>query len=524
MPKILLLNPEFPRSFWSLELFVHVSGAKSLMPPLGLLTVAALLPLEWQFRLVDLNVRKPTEDDWQWADMVMVTGMAAQKEGLLKLCGEAARRGRTVVAGGPYATAAPRKVLDAGCDFLFLGEVEDTIHDFLRALDEGKSEGVFPCDQKPDLARSPLPRYDLVNPGDYLTAGVQTSRGCPFDCEFCDVVSLFGRKIRYKSPDQVVEELENLRKLGWWGEIFICDDNFVGSRAKAQAILDRLLPWSKQCGEPFSFITQVSVNLGRDPEMIDRMTEANFSKVFVGLESPDENVLRQIHKIHNIENSMVDSVNTMTRNGLSVIGSFILGLDGEPGDVASRICAFVDQTAIPTVMVGLIQAPPGTKLWKRLHEEGRLFDLEDHGDSMGWKPTFETTRPLKDITDDLAAVWEHLYSTEHLLERTYRYHLSMRPTRSAMASARGGSRPQAGGPVSRSATPSRELLTNSRILLGLIWWQGIKSRARHQFWKQLFGMWRNNPSRIKRYLSACAFGENLSRLSLELKTRSRSPN
>ncbi len=519
MTHVLLLNPELPRSFWSLELLVKQSGAKSLMPPLGLLTVAALLPHEWHFRLVDLNVRELTEDDWHWADLVLVTGMAAQSEGLLSLCREAARRGKTTVAGGPFATAMPQKVFEAGCDFLFLGEVEDTIQNLVRALGEGTANGVFPCDVKPELGRSPVPRYDLVHPDDYLAAGVQTSRGCPFDCEFCDVVSLFGRKIRYKDPDQVVAELENLRQLGWWGEIFVCDDNFIGNRGRAKAILESLLPWSKQTGEPFSFITQVSVNLGRDPEMIDLMTEANFSKVFVGLESPDEAVLRSIHKTHNVESSMVDSVNTMTQNGLSVIGSFILGLDGEPADVASRICAFVDQTALPTVMVGLIQAPPGTRLWKRLHTEGRLLDIKDHGDSVGWKPTFRTTRPLKDITHDLAAVWDHLYTTEHLLERTYRYHLSMRPTRSALASSNGGGTPEANGSVTRSAPPARVIRADISMLLQLMWSQGIQSRAGLQFWRQLFGIWRRNPSRMKRYLSACAFGENLRRLTSELKMR-----
>lgn len=520
MTKVLLVYPQLPRSFWSLELLIKYSGAKALMPPLGLLTVAALLPREWQVRLVDLNVRSLTEDDWRWADLVMLTGMAIQRQGLLSLCRESTRRGKILAVGGPYATAEPQVILDAGCNFLFLGEAEDTIHDFIRAIGEGKSHGVFTCDVKPDLPASPAPRYDLVNPMDYLSAGVQTSRGCPYDCEFCDVVALFGRRMRYKSPDQVVAELENLRRLGWWGEIFICDDNFIGSRSKAKAILDQVLPWSKQNGEPFSFITQVSVNLGRDVEMIDLMTEANFSRVFIGLESPDENALRLINKSHNVECSMVDCINTIAQNGLSVVGSFILGLDGEPEDAASRICAFVDHTAIPTVMVGIIQAPPGTKLWNRLEAEGRLLAVNDHGDSLGWRPTFKTIRPMSDIKEDLLAVWDHLYSTEHILERSYRFYLSMRPTRRALAAQNGACQPEGRRPAPRSRRRARLQLGAYTVLLGLMWWQGTKSRARLQFWRQLWGMWRKNPSRLNRYLNACAFGENLARLSSDLKSRS----
>ena len=300
--------------------------AKTLLPPLGLLTVAALLPRDWDLRLADLNVKKLTEEDWQWAEIVMLTAMHAQQQGLESVLQEANQRGKITVLGGPHVTLLADEERPKDCNFIFVGEVENTIPDFLHALKKGKDHGVFSCEEKPDISESPVPRFDLINLNDYATLTIQVSRGCPYDCEFCDIAMLYGRKMRYKKPEQVTRELEVLYQLGFGGEIFISDDNFIGNKSHARAVLTELISWSKSRGEPFGFVTQVSANLGQDFEMIDLMTSANFSTVFVGIESPDENVLMLNRKFQNVVNPLVESINNISRNGLSVIGSVIIGL------------------------------------------------------------------------------------------------------------------------------------------------------------------------------------------------------
>ncbi len=370
--RALLICPEFPLSFWSFRDATRLQGIKTSKPPLGLLTVAALLPWEWELRLTDLNTRRLTEQDWQWADLIMLSAMFIQGEGLLALTQEAKHRGKTVVAGGPYPTSLPEAALAAGCDFVVRGEGENTIPLFLAAMRDGKT-GVIENSEKPDLTVSPIPRFDLLRLNDYQGSTIQTSRGCPFDCEFCDVVNLFGRIPRYKTPKQVIAELETLYRLGASGDVFICDDNFIGDKKHARAILQELTPWQKSRGGPFTFLTQVSVNLGQDLALVDLMTATNLGRVFIGIESPDEKVLETSRKYHNIKNPLVESVNNLKKNGMTVMGSFILGLDGETPGAGKRICSFIEQTDIPINMLGLLQAPPHTRLWQRLEREGHFF-------------------------------------------------------------------------------------------------------------------------------------------------------
>lgn len=504
--RALLICPEFPLSFWSFEKSCRLRGNKTVNPPLGLITVAALLPSEWELRLVDLNVKSLTEADWQWADLIMISAMYIQRDGLLALVAEAKRRGKTVVAGGPYPTSLPEAVLEAGCDLVVRGEGENTIPLLLEAMRHGKT-GIIENDQKPDLATSPIPRFDLLGLDDYSAFTIQTSRGCPFDCEFCDVVNLFGRIPRYKSPPQVIAELETLHRLGARGSVFICDDNFIGSKKHAQALLKELTPWLRSRVEPFRFITQASVNLGQDLEMIDLMTAANFDKVFIGIESPDENVLQISHKYHNIKNPLVESLQNIKENGLGVVGSFIIGLDGEKEGAGERICAFMEQTAIPVAMLGVLQAAPHTKLWHRLEGEGRL--RQDMGDDLGTFSAlnYEPDRPEAEIMQEYVEAWDYLYDPARYLARAYRYYLAMRPA----------PRPQpvvAASPLPKDRVFSlgmtwRRKLIDIKAFSKIIWWQGIRTPYLHQFWTQLIGLWRKNPTRLVEYISTCAMGEDL---------------
>ena len=504
--RALLVCPEFPLSFWSFRKAVQFRGSKTTNPPLGLLTVAALLPSEWELRLADLNTRKLTDDDWQWADLVLITAMYIQREGLLALVREAKHRGKTVVVGGPYPTSLPEAALEAGVDFVVRGEGENTIPLLLEAMADGRT-GVIENDERPDLTTSPIPRFDLLRLDDYDTMTIQTSRGCPFDCEFCDVVNLFGRKPRYKTPAQVVAELECLYRLGATGSVFLCDDNFIGSKKHARAILQTLTPWLQSRGEPFDFLTQVSVNLGQDLEMINLMTAANLGKVFIGIESPDDKVLEASRKYHNIKNPLVESLNNLKQNGVVVMGSFILGLDGETKGAGRRICAFIDQTEIPVAMLGVLQAAPYTSLWNRLEREGRL--KEDVGQDGGTFSAlnYEPDRPEAEIMQEYVEAWDYLYEPSRYLARAYRYYLAMRPPRRALKMAPGVSPP--GSHFMGPGMTWRSQLVELRAFGKILWSQGIRPPYRRQFWTQLIGMLRRNPSRFIDYIVTCAMGEDL---------------
>ena len=504
--RALLVCPEFPLSFWSFQKSCRLLGAKTVNPPLGLITVAALLPSEWELRLADLNTRSLTEEDWQWADLILISAMYIQRAGLLALVREAKRRGKTVVAGGPHPTSLPEAVLEAGCDFVVRGEGENTIPLLLEAMRHGKT-GIIENGEKPDLTTSPIPRFDLLQLKDYVTFTIQTSRGCPFDCEFCDVVNLFGRTPRYKTPKQVIAELETLHRLGARGSAFICDDNFIGSKKHARAFLQELIPWLRSRGEPYRFLTQASVNLGQDPEMIDLMTAANLREVFIGIESPDENVLQTSHKYHNIKNPLLESLYTLKKNGMEVIGSFIIGLDGETKGAGERICAFIEQTDIPVTMLGVLQAAPHTSLWHRLEKEGRL--RRDVGDDSGTFSAlnYEPDRPEAEIMQEYIEAWDYLYEPSRYLARAYRYYLAMRPVRRAQAVGVESTLPM--DRVPDQGLTLRRILIEVKAFLKILWWQGLRPSYRRQVWTQLLGMWRQNPTRFRQYFVTCVEGEDL---------------
>jgi radical SAM superfamily enzyme YgiQ (UPF0313 family) len=514
--RALLVCPEFPLSFWSFRKASRLTGKKGVNPPLGLLTVAALLPSEWELRLVDLNTSRLKEEDWHWADLILISAMYIQREGLLALAREAKQRGKTVVAGGPYPSSLPEAALEAGCNFVVRGEGENTIPLFLQALRVGRT-GVIENHEKPDMTTSPIPRFDLLRLNDYNGLTIQTTRGCPFDCEFCDVVSLFGRKPRYKTSKQVIAELDTLYRLGAEGTVFFCDDNFIGSKKHARTLLQKITPWSKNRGEPFNFMTQASLNLGQDHEMIDLMTKANLREVFIGIESPDEKVLENSRKYHNIKNPLIESLNNIKQKGIMVIGSFIIGFDGEPEGAGQRICSFIEQTAIPMAMLGVLQAPPHSSLWNRLEKEGRLRQDVGHDGGTFSTMNFLPDRPEAEIMQEYVEAWDYLYEPSRYLARAYRYYLAMRPMRRDKALTPGRqTRPDN---VSPRGMNWRRKLGELRALFTILWRQGVCSSYRRQFWTQLVGVLWRNPGRIEQYLSICAMGEDLSDIRQVVKEK-----
>jgi radical SAM superfamily enzyme YgiQ (UPF0313 family) len=437
--------------------------------------------------------------------------MIAQRESMLDIIRSAKQRGKIVVTGGPYPTSVPQDALSAGADIVFRGEAENTgVPQLLNALEAGQQGTIVTIEEKPDLITSRVPRFDLLSLDDYVVTGVQTSRGCPFNCEFCDIVNLYGQKPRYKTADQVIAELEALFQLGWRREVLIVDDNFIGNKSHARSILTKMIKWNERRGKPFSFWCQASINLGRDLALIDLMTEAGFYQVFVGVESPDEEVLRITRKYQNVRNPLIESINTIKRNGLGIVGSFIIGFDGEKEGAGDRICQFVEQSGIPIVMLNLLQAAPNTQLWDRLQAEGRLFegDLPRllSNDLMNFIPS----RPESQIINEFVRGWSYLYEPSKFLDRAFRYYMEMRPTRRYAALQSGETNPP---PERAHKDPLKRKLLAFLALMYLVWWMGIVSPSRAQFWKQLFRVRKENPSRFVKYMLTLLFGYTLHRYS-----------
>jgi radical SAM superfamily enzyme YgiQ (UPF0313 family) len=523
--KALLIYPQTPRTFFSFPKLLRRAGFRGLMPPLSLLTVAALLPREWQLRLVDLSVEPMTEQMWSWPDLVLLSGMIIHRHSLTALIREAKARGKLVAVGGPIAHSLPDEVLKAGADFLVLGEGETSIPLFLEALAQGQRGGVIESDVRPELATSPIPRFDLVNQKYYANLPIQTSRGCPHDCEFCDVVQIYGRRPRYKEPHQVVAELEAIFRLGWRGKIFVCDDNFIANKTKTRAILQDLTSWSKNRGEPFVFETQVTVDLGWDVDLIDQLTEANFTDVFLGIETPEEEALIRSNKHHNRRGSMEEAIGNIKANGLAIMGSFILGMDGERPGTGERIISFIESTGIPLVIVNLLHAVPKTRLWQRLEKEGRLppggLPRDSAIDSVGGEQNFLPGRPREQIMAEYRQVWETVYDPRRFLARAYRYFSEMRPTRAAIARRQGRKLPPL--PTPPANRPLRQDIRELNALLHFSWRLGVVLPSRRDYWRHILDLAKRNPSRLTCYLMACAHWEDLFLLQQQWRRSGQGP-
>jgi len=372
----LLIYPEFSSfSFWNAKEAVKDSGARAMTPPLGLLTVAALFPQNWNFRLVDLNARSFSEEDWLWADLVAASGMLPQQAGLLDIIDRANQDEKFIVVGGPDPTSQPH--IYKGADALVLNEGEVTIPIWLESWRKGKPEGTFLNDEKPDISSSPIPRFDLINMSDYFYLGVQYARGCPFNCEFCDIIELYGRKPRHKKPEQLLAELQRIHDLGFRGYIEIVDDNFIGNKRNVKReLLPALIKWQKEKWSPFYFGTEASMNLGDDEPLLEMMRDAGFKSVFMGIETPDPDLLNMTQKSQNTVKPITDRVRKVYEYGIFVSGGFIMGFDNEKKNMDKAMTACIEEASICMAMVGLLVALPNTQLTRRLLKERRLMDMQ----------------------------------------------------------------------------------------------------------------------------------------------------
>lgn len=413
---ILLVYPQYPSTFWSLEHTLRIVNKKSLMPPLGLLTVAAMLPSDYEIRLVDMNVKKLRDEDILWADMVFLSAMIIQKESFKDVVKACSMLNKPVTAGGPYPTASYKSI--EGIDHFLLGEGENVIHHFIRDFEKGTPAKVYSSAEKPDIKTSPIPRYDLIDVNDYGSLPLQYSRGCPFSCEFCDVIELFGRKPRLKSVEQFIRELDCVYDTGFRGLIFIVDDNFIGNKTEVLKLLKAISEWQINRSYPFTFFTEASINLASETEILDLMVDSAFTMVFIGIETPDEKTLISVNKQQNVKHNVLDSVKIIQGRGIEVISGFILGFDTDTEDIFDRQISFIQKAGIPMAMIGIMLALPGTQLFKRLEKEGRIL-YETSGNNtnildLNFIPVMDKSK----IINGYKKILKTLYSPEKYYERS----------------------------------------------------------------------------------------------------------
>jgi radical SAM superfamily enzyme YgiQ (UPF0313 family) len=462
--------PRFPRSFWGFEGMLEIIPEKSIMPPLGLITVAALCPATWNVRLIDRAFDDLRDEDLLWADLVMVSAMHAQRVDAVAVLARARKLGRRTFIGGPWASSEPELLLKEA-DHVLAGEAEEVFADIASALEQGTAQRLYRISEKPDMTRSPVPRFDLLRLDRYESMPVQFSRGCPFQCEFCDIITIYGRRPRVKTPAQLMIELDTIHRLGWHNEVFIVDDNFIGNSREALALARELTAWQERHGCPFSFYTEASIDLADRPELMKAMVEANFMYVFIGIETPSAEALKGSRKFQNLRKDNVQQIRSIQESGLWVLGGFIVGFDSDKEDIFERQLEFINETAITWAMAGVLQAPPTTALFDRLKKEGRLIE-NSHATSNFSPPNFRTVLPLPVLLHGLRDLLRALYEPEPFFLRAFRSLQIWQP------------RPT-------QKPPHSSLVYTVKVLLRSMWLQGLRSNYRREYWKFLWLITRN---------------------------------
>ncbi len=459
---ILLVYPQYPTTFWSFKYALKFIAKKASLPPLGLLTVSAMLPADWKQRLVDLNVRKLTDADLIWADFALLSAMSIQKESADEIIDRCRKAGVKVLAGGPLFTAHPEEY--GHVDHLVLNEAEITLPMFLKDLADGTPQHLYTSSDWAELRVTPVPRFDLLNMRKYASMNIQYSRGCPFDCEFCNITSLYGRMPRTKDASQVIAELDTLHNLGWKGSVFIVDDNFIGNKGKLKKeMLPAIISWMERMKHPFNLYTEVSINLADDEELMQLMARAGFDQVFVGIETPNEESLAECNKRQNRNRDLIANVRKIQHAGLEVQAGFIVGFDKDPDSIFERLTAFIQESGIVTAMVGLLNAPKGTKLHRRLEEEGRIL-MTSTGDNTDFSLNFVPKMNTEALVNGYRSVLKSIYSPKPYYARVKKFLKEYRP-----------------GPIRRFRLPYSHIRAGLVSVVRL----GIVGRERFQYWKLL---------------------------------------
>ncbi|MBN1531619.1 MAG: B12-binding domain-containing radical SAM protein [Spirochaetes bacterium] len=413
--RILMVYPEFPDTYWSFRHSLPFTGKKSAFPPLGLLTVAAMLPTEYDVRLVDMNAETLDECLIDEADLVFVSAMIIQKASFDRIVAACIRIGTPVVAGGPYPTSSHTTI--TGVDHFIIGEAETTLHSFIGDFESGRAKRVYADNAKPDITKTPAPRLDLIDVSRYSNMLVQYSRGCPFNCEFCDIIEMFGRNTRVKTTGQFLKELDNVLAAGFRGGVFIVDDNFIGKKNEVKELLRAMIAWQEEHRYPFTFFTEASINCSSDDELLSLLSRAGFDMLFIGIETPDEAGLASANKSQNMNRNLMDCVRTIQRKGMEVAGGFIVGFDTDDETIFDRQIDFIQRAGIPISMVGLLTALPNTRLYRRLKEEGRLLSGSSgnntHDLRLNFKPVMRADRLISGYKHIISSI----YSPKEYFER-----------------------------------------------------------------------------------------------------------
>ena len=489
--KCLLVHPKCSiNGYWNYVEVCKIAGAKYPAAPLGLMTAAALLPQHWQFKLIDTNVEPLLDEDLEWADIVGTGGMLPQQKETLSIIERAHKFGRPVVTGGPDPSSQPN--LYQSSDYLVLGEGEISIPMFIQALEKGCTSGEFRSAEKADMAEAVIPRFDLIRFRDYIQVGIQCTRGCPFNCEFCDVIEIYGRKPRSKSPEQIIKELQTLYDLGHRGHIDFVDDNFIVNKKNTKKVLLAIKEWSEINKYPFYFSTESSINLANDENLLQLMQAVDFRYVFVGIETPDNKTLELTQKKLNVNRDIVKSVKKINSYGIIVNAGFIIGFDSESADTADNMIKFIQESGICMAMLGKLYALPNTQLTRRLHKEGRLFeegsrlkDINTEIDQLTSGPNFLTTRARLDILNDYVRIIKYIYDPQHYYQRIIYTGLNLRP-------------------ANKFRPGAMKILKMIKAFLKLCQKVGLNKTTGWLYWKMLLTMIFKNPKAIEATVNLAA--------------------
>jgi radical SAM superfamily enzyme YgiQ (UPF0313 family) len=485
--KVLLVYPEFPDTFWSFKHALPFQGKRSAFPPLGALTVSAMLPKQWEKRLVDLNVQRLKDSDLDWADVVFFSGMIVQGPSMQVGIARAKKRGKRTMVGGPIVSAHDPTIAEA--DHFVEGEAEEMITQIAEDLENGTPKKHYVDKRAVDVTKVPLPDMHLAKLGRYSSMSIQFSRGCPFTCEFCDIIEIYGRRPRTKTPDQVCAELDQLHNLGWRGSVFMVDDNFIGNKKSVKALLPRLVEWMRNHKYPFTLYTEASLNLAEDEEMLAMMREANFTRVFLGIETPVEASLKETTKFQNLRMDLLESVKLIQSYGMEVMAGFIVGFDNDPADVFDRQIAFIREAAIPLSMVGLLTALPNTQLWRRLQSEGRLLKASLGNNTLA-DLNFIPRMDTQELLDGYRRILQTIYNPREYFQRTSAFLSQL-------------------GKGSRSPLVFSDVVALGRSLFR----QGLLSNYRWQYWKFLGQSLRQHRHHFSKAITLAIMGHHFFQLT-----------
>ncbi|MBI5386723.1 MAG: DUF4070 domain-containing protein [Verrucomicrobia bacterium] len=488
---ILLVSPKTPDTFWSFKHALRFVSKKASIPPLGLVTIAAMLPRDWQLKLVDLNVERLRDQEVRQADYVFLSAMIVHQESVREILARCAALGKPVIAGGPLFTTGHEAFPDI--QHFVLGEAEEVMPQLVADLRSGRLQRVYRADGWPDLTQAPVPRWDLLKLRHYVTMAVQFSRGCPFDCEFCDIIVMNGRVPRTKTPAQLVAELEALRQRGWKDTVFIVDDNFIGDKRRTRELLHALVEWRQRTGTEIGFLTEASVNLADDLELCALMVQAGFKKVFVGIETPSAEALEECRKRQNRNRDLVGAVQTLQRAGLEVMGGFIVGFDSDKHDIFKRQFEFIQRSGVATAMVGLLTALPQTRLWQRLKREGRL-ETASTGNNTDAALNFKPKLSKEFLVSGYRDLMKKLYEPRHYYQRIRTFLKSHRPS----------------GPRLRFSW------ADGAAFLKSFWVLGVRDRGRVAYWRLFWSTLLRRPRQFHQAIELAIMGYHFRRVAKAL--------